>query len=194
MGSDHGHPEGKRVIYDGLRVLDATQGIAGAYCSKLLTDLGASVVAVDALPESRRELFTYLRTSQVVGAGSVDEWWGDADIVIGGLSLLEDVRPGPMVRVSISSFGAGGPDSGVELPEPVLQARSGALSTHGHLTDTPLTVAGELGEYVTGAFAALGAATAWYRASRTGVAEGRRMCGVLHCDRACANNSSRGQL
>ena len=159
------------MIYDGLRVLDTTHGIAGAYCAKLLTDLGASVVAVDALPAARRELFTYLRTSQVVGADSVGEWWDGADIVLGGLSVLDDSRPGPLVRVSVSSFGAGGPDSGVELPEQVLQARSGALSTHGHLTETPLTVAGDLGEYVTGAFAALGAATAWYRASRTGVRE-----------------------
>ena len=159
------------MIYDGLQVLDATHGIAGAYCSKLLTDLGASVVAVDALPDERRELFTYLRTSQVVGAASAEDWWDGADIVLGGLSVLDDSRAGPSVRVSITTFGAGGPDSGVELPEPVLQARSGALSTHGHLTDTPLTVAGDLGEYVTGAFAALGAATAWYRASRTGVAE-----------------------
>ena len=61
------------MIYDGLQVLDATHGIAGAYCSKLLTDLGASVVALDGLPAARRELFTYLRTSQVVGCGSVDE-------------------------------------------------------------------------------------------------------------------------
>lgn len=159
------------MIYDGLRVLDATHGIAGAYCSKLLTDLGASVVAVDDLPDERRELFTYLRTSQVVGAESDEDWWDDADMVLGGLSVLDDSRIGPLVRVSISSFGSGGPDSGVELPEPVLQARSGALSTHGHLTEAPLTVAGDLGEYVTGAFAALGAATAWYRASRTGVAE-----------------------
>ncbi len=159
------------MIYDGLRVLDATHGIAGAYCSKLLTDLGASVVAVDALPDVRRELFTYLRTSQVVGGGSVEDWWQGADIVLGGLAVLDDSRLGPLVRVSISTFGAGGPDSGLELPEQVLQARSGALSTHGHLTDAPLTVAGDLGEYVTGAFAALGAATAWYRASRTAVAE-----------------------
>ena len=63
---------------------------------------------------------------------------------------------------------------GSTLPEPVLQARSGCLATHGHMTAPPLTVAGELGEYVTGAFAALGAATAWYRASRTGVAGDRR--------------------
>ncbi|MBK5287529.1 MAG: CoA transferase, partial [Acidimicrobiia bacterium] len=152
-----------------------THGIAGAYASKLLTDLGASVVSLDDLPVERRELFTYLRTSQSVAAGSDSDSasaiWSDADIVLGGLGVLDDSRPGPMVRVAISSFGAGGPDSGVELPEPVLQARCGSLSTHGHLSAEPLTLAGDLGEYVTGAFAALGAMTAWYRASRTGVAE-----------------------
>ena len=159
------------MIYDGLRVLDATHDLAGAYCAKLLTDLGADVVAVDDVPVERRELFTYLRTSQRVGAGTDDEWSAGADIVLGGLSLLDDVYAGPLVRVAISSFGRGGPDSGVELPEPVLQARSGALATHGHMGQPPLTVAGEIGEYVTGAFAALGAVTACYRASRTGVAE-----------------------
>ena len=41
-------------------------------------------------------------------------------------------------------------------------------------TAPPLTVGGRLGEYVTGAYAALGAATAWRRASRTGVARDRR--------------------
>ncbi len=164
------------MIYDGLRVLDATHDLAGAYCSKLLADLGADVVVVDALPAERRELSTYLRTSQVVGAGdAVDP--GGFDVVLGGLDVLDD-RDGlgglggsPLVRVAISAFGGGGPDSGADLPEPVLQARSGCLSTHGHLGQPPLTVAGELGEYVTGAFAALGAVTAYYRASRTGVAE-----------------------
>ncbi|MGZ4713422.1 MAG: CoA transferase [Acidimicrobiia bacterium] len=158
------------MIYDGLRVLDATHDVAGAYCSKLLTDLGADVTAVDDLWSDRPELATYLRTSQVVGAGSGVDRSG-FDIILGGLDLLGDATAGPLVRVAISSFGGGGPESGVELPEEVLQARSGCLSTHGHMTAAPLTVAGELGEYVTGAFAALGAATAWYRASRTGAAE-----------------------
>ena len=48
---------------------------------------------------------------------------------------------------------------------------AGASSSHGHAHRPPLTVGGRLGEYVTGAFAALGAATAWRRASRTGAPE-----------------------
>ncbi len=161
------------MIYDGLRVLDTTHDLAGAYCAKLLTDLGADVVALDPLPTDRRELYTYLRTSQRVGTGSATGWASDADIVLGDLSVLDETAStaAPLVRVAISSFGGGGPDSDLELPESVLQARSGALATHGHMTDAPLTVGGEIGEYVTGAFAALGAVTAYYRASRTGVPE-----------------------
>ena len=50
------------MIYDDLRVVDCSTGIAGAYCAKLLTDLGADVVfgaEIDGDP-----LFAYLRTSQ----------------------------------------------------------------------------------------------------------------------------------
>lgn len=156
------------MIYDGLRVVDCSTGVAGAYCSKLLADLGADVVALDAIPAERRELFTYLRTSQsLVPSDEIGAWVARADVAIGGL----DVPQGPPVRVAISTFGGGGPDSGRELPEPVLQARSGSLSTHGHMRKPPLTVGGELGEYVTGAFAALGGLTAWWRASRSGEPE-----------------------
>ncbi|MGH9048555.1 MAG: CoA transferase, partial [Acidimicrobiia bacterium] len=35
------------VIYDGLQVVDCSTGIAGGYCSKLLTDLGADVVKIE---------------------------------------------------------------------------------------------------------------------------------------------------
>ena len=126
------------VIYDGLRVLDATTTIAGAYCSKLLTDLGADVVAVDGSPDaidvscSR----TCARRS-VVGAG-VDAGMGrDADVVLGGLEMLECSTTRSPVRwcgsrSPRSAAAARTPDS--SLPEPVLQARSGALSTHGHMS------------------------------------------------------------
>jgi len=156
------------MIYDELRVVDLTDGIAGAYCAKLLTDLGADVVFTDAVADP---LFTYLRTSQR-HADDAAAWTAGADIVITG----NDGPPpgstdGPLVTVVISALGHGGPDDGLDLPEPVLQARSGSLSNHGHFDRPPLTVAGDLGEYLTGAFAALGACSAWWRASRTGVAE-----------------------
>ncbi len=157
-----------RVIYDDLRVVDCTTGIAGAYCAKLLTDLGADVVFTDA--HRRDPLFTYLRTSQR-HAPDPSPWLAAADIVITG-------EPGPRPRPRHRSSRCRSPRSATAapttasaLPEEVLQARSGSLSTHGHMDLPPLTVGGDLGEYIVGAFAALGAATAWWRASRTGVPE-----------------------
>jgi crotonobetainyl-CoA:carnitine CoA-transferase CaiB-like acyl-CoA transferase len=183
------------MIYDDLRVLDLSSGLASAYAAKLLTDLGAQIVHWE--PEGgdrlRREdphgaLYAYLRTSQRAVGGDAASWVDGADLVLlsdpapAGLpaalvAALRDragsaaARPGPLVVVEVSAVGHGGPDDGLDLPEPVLQARSGALSGHGHPGRTPLTVGGRIGEYVAGAFAALGAATAWRRASRAQRAE-----------------------
>ena len=154
------------MIYDGLRVVDCSKGIAGAYCSKLLTDLGADVVHAEPIDDP---LFTYLRTSQRHVA-DVEPWLGRADIVIGSSNRVVSGWD-PVVYVSITPVGHGGPDDGLELTDEVLQARSGSLANHGHMNRPPLTVGGRLGEFVTGVYAALGAATAWRRASRTGVAE-----------------------
>ena len=184
------------MIYDGLRVVDASRGIAGGYCSKLLADLGADVVKLeppDGDPLRRYSatdsvgkdgdadgvLFRYLHTSQrsviVEDESRLRAWAEAADVVIesfvpGHAEDLGIVGLAP-VTVSISSFGRGGPDSELSLPEEVLQARSGSLSNHGHMHRPPLTVGGQLGQYVTGAYAALGALTAWWRASRTGERE-----------------------
>ncbi len=169
------------MIYDGLRVVDCSTGIAAGYCSKLLTDLGADVVKLepedgDSLRVDRPELWAYLRTSQrSVVTSDPAPWVSAADVAI------EDFTPGVFeslglmklawVTVSISPFGRGGPDSTLMLPEEVLQARSGSLSNHGHMDKPPLTVGGGLGEYVGGAFAALGALSAWRRVRQTAVRE-----------------------
>ncbi len=156
------------MIYDGLRVVDCTTGIAGAYCTKLLADLGAD--AVFGAPIDGDPLFTYLRTSQR-HALDLAPWLAAADIVIANEPDGLPPHPGALVTVSITALGHGGPDDGLDLPEEILQARSGSLSAHGHMNQPPLTVGGHLGEYIVGAFAALGGLTAWWRASRTGIAE-----------------------
>ena len=156
------------MIYDGLRVVDCTSGIAGAYCAKLFTDLGADVVFGS--PVGDDPLFVYLRTSQR-HAADLGPWLAAADIVVMGEPGSAPTHAPPLVTVSITALGHGGPDDGLHLPEEVLQARSGSLSAHGHMHLPPLTVGGRLGEYIVGTFAALGAATAWRRASRSGVAE-----------------------
>ncbi len=155
------------MIYDDLRVVDLTEGIAGAYCAKLLTDLGADVVFTTPIADP---LFTYLRTSQRHAADGAP-WLATADLVIVGEPGHAPAGADPLVTVSITPVGHGGPDDGLVSTDEVLQARAGSLSIHGHPGRPPLTVGGRIGEYVTGAYAALAAATAWRRASRTGVAE-----------------------
>ena len=134
-------------MYEGLRVVDLTRGIAGAYCAKLLTDLGADVVFTEPVDDV---LFEYLRTSQrhTDDAAAFVE---HAEIVLVG-EPGHVAGPAPPVTVSITPVGHGGPDDGLDLPEEVLQARSGSLSGHGLADRTPLTVGGRLGEYVTGVF------------------------------------------
>ncbi len=154
------------MIYDGLRVVDVSEGIAGAYCAKLLTDLGTDTVFTTPLPDD--PLFTYLRTSQRHAADPAP-WIANADVVIGN-ELPSDTGCA-LVTVSITALGHGGPDDGLRLTEEVLQARSGSLAGHGHANMPPLTVGGHLGEYIVGAYAALATLTAWRRASRTRVCE-----------------------
>jgi crotonobetainyl-CoA:carnitine CoA-transferase CaiB-like acyl-CoA transferase len=155
------------VIYDDVRVVDLTEGIAGAYCAKLLTDLGADVVFTTPVADP---LFTYLRTSQWHAADAAP-WLAAADIVSVGEPGRAPAGADPLVTVSITAVGHGGPDDGLVSTDEVLQARAGSLSIHGHPGRPPLTVGGHIGEYVTGAYAALAAATAWRRASRTGTPE-----------------------
>lgn len=165
------------MIYDELRVIDRSTSLAGAYCAKLLVDFGADVVRVeppDGDPYRSDDLgsahWSYLRTSQRSITRDPARWEVGSDIVIQEDSL----ESAGLVTVVISALGLGGPDSHLNalgFSEEVLQARSGALAGHGHMTHPPLTVAGRIGEYVTGVMAALGALTVWPRASRTGVPE-----------------------
>ena len=164
------------MILDDLHVLDRSSSLAGAYCAKLLCDLGADVVRLEPASGDPQRLdglggahWAYLRTSQR-SITDARGWESGADIVVQD----DGLESRGLITVAISAFGSDGPDARLNslgMPEAVLQARSGAIGGHGHMTDLPLTVAGRIGEYVTGATAAVGAVTAWRRASQTGVAE-----------------------
>jgi len=77
-------------------------------------------------------------------------------MVVVGEPGCAPARADPLVTVSIPQSGTADPTTAVHRQ--VLQARAGSLSIHG-TRPAPLTVGGRIGEYVTGAYAALAAAT-----------------------------------
>jgi crotonobetainyl-CoA:carnitine CoA-transferase CaiB-like acyl-CoA transferase len=167
-------PGNRPLPLDAVRVVDLSSSLAGAYCTKLLTDLGADSVAIRGAfggspVTGSSELDDYLRTSQSIAKVDREEQLSsltaDAHIVVDdalGRRILKRDSP---VTVLISPLGGDGPDSLLDLPEAVLQARSGSMAAHGHNWKPPLRVGGRLGEWTAGAYAALGAVTAWYRRS-----------------------------
>ncbi|HEY2429366.1 MAG TPA: CoA transferase, partial [Acidimicrobiales bacterium] len=184
--------------FDGLRVLDLTTGIAGGYATKLLVDGGADALLVEPpggdplrrftaataplAPGEDAPLFRFLRA----GVASVDAdgerltaLAAEADVV------LATYRPGQghggrmdarrltatfpsLVVVSISPWGTTGPWADRPATELTVQAACGGTARRGLPDRSPVSAGGELGEWLVGVFAAVGAVTGWRHARRTG--------------------------
>jgi crotonobetainyl-CoA:carnitine CoA-transferase CaiB-like acyl-CoA transferase len=166
-----------------VRVLEISDRIAGAYCGKLFRDAGATVVKVE--PESgdplRRysatgstlppgadgPLFEYLNAgkSSVVGRlgdAAVADLIEGADVVILTARRSEADAAGVTVDdrrafVTISDFGWTGPWAERAATEFTLQGACGATGFRGLPDGPPISVGGDVGEYVGGAMAAFGA-------------------------------------
>ena len=177
---------------DGFTVIDLSVGIAGAYCTKLLADGGATVVKVEA-PEGdplRRwsasgagvikagedgALFSFLagaKHSVVVDPADSDDLdmlrglLGDAGAVVWsrGSSIasrdefapaaLADAYPQSTVT-AITPFGLDGPWADKPATEFTTQAWSGGVIGLGRGAQdrAPLFVAGQIGEWLAGAYA-----------------------------------------
>ncbi len=173
-------------MLDGIRVLDCTRGIPGAYCTKLLADAGADVVKVE--PDGGDPLrhwtashvgladgddgalFRFLHTSKrsVTAAGA---WLHGADLVVesGDLDVdaLRRARP-DLVVVSITPFGRRGPWAGRAATEFTLQAWCGSTGARGRFDEPPLSAGGRIGEFVAGTYAAVAAAALVRVRERTG--------------------------
>ena len=121
--------DGQQSILRGVRVLDRTSGIVGAYCGKVLADAGATVTRVvlaggDPLGGLGSEpLFEFLHTSKAeVAEADADD--AAADIVLVDRAA-EAAAPGQIV-VCLTPFGLDGPWVDRPATEFTLQAAGGS--------------------------------------------------------------------
>ncbi|MGE3448429.1 MAG: CoA transferase [Microbacteriaceae bacterium] len=181
----------------GVRVLDVSDNLSGAYCTKLLADVGADVVVLDASGrppaiapghdtfalDPASALAAYLRSRQTrvraTGARSVAlaSLARGADIVVesGALdaAVIEQLRadsPG-LVVVSIRPFGFDGPWADRPATEFTIQALSGGTIYRGYADREPLHAAGRIAEWLTGAYAAVATLGAHRAVTNGGVGE-----------------------
>ncbi|MBV8296159.1 MAG: CoA transferase, partial [Acidimicrobiia bacterium] len=156
-----------------MRVVDRTTGIAGPYCTKLLADAGADVVAT-ALAGAGG-LYEYLHASKrVVMSPDDGVLVGAADVLVVDEAVdvrgLWDDNPS-LVVVTITPFGCEGPWAGRPATEFTLQAACGSTATRGLPENPPLAAGGRLGEWLAGTYAAVGAVGALRSMQRSGAGE-----------------------
>jgi crotonobetainyl-CoA:carnitine CoA-transferase CaiB-like acyl-CoA transferase len=181
-----------------LRVLEIGGGVAAAYATKLLAELGADVCKVevpdgdplraDALSGQPDLLFRFLnggkRSACVDLADSAGRAWletavRDADLIVESLGPLGLERVGvdvgslrieqPLLAlVRISDFGQQGPYAELHMSGLTLQATAGWVSSHGLVGQDPVQVGGHIHELTAGAFAAASALTAVRASVRRG--------------------------
>jgi crotonobetainyl-CoA:carnitine CoA-transferase CaiB-like acyl-CoA transferase len=155
----------------GRRVLDLTEGIAGAYATKLLADAGAEVILVE--PADGHPLRRWSASGSPTGdagplfrsraAGKHSVLAADVDLV--GADLVFAGADAPEVDdettlVQITPYGTTGPWAGRPATDFVIQAESGSIAFRGRKDQPPVAAGGRLGEWVTGAYAAVAALAA----------------------------------
>lgn len=167
-----------------LRVVEVSDRIAGSYCGKLLVDAGADVVKVEpqggdplrrfsasgAAESSAADspLFSYLNAGKRSVTTASETLLASADIVVvtatRAAAIARGIDPqrllvvGPhCIVVTISDFGWTGPWAERPATEFTLQAWSGLTGFRGDPAGPPISIGGELGEYMSGACAAYGA-------------------------------------
>ena len=184
----------------GIRILDFSDRISGAYVTKLLADAYADVVKVEPpggdplrrwsashqdLGDEDGALFQFLSCSKrsVVGApedAEVQELVAGADLVVetgapgsfGSRGAREWCERFPgLVVLSITPYGQEGPYAERPASDLTIQAESGGISGRGLPTQPPVQCGGRVTEWIGGTFAAVAALAAVKRARATGQGE-----------------------
>ena len=164
--------------FDGLRVVDASSRLSGAFAARLFGDFGAGVILaeppaghplrreppfLDGVPgPDRSAVHGYVnwnKRSVVVGsAAEAGPVFAGADVLISD----GEVTPPPGVRVllSVTPYGAGSPWAGQPGNELTAAALSGWSSINGVRGEAPLRMPGFQAGYLAGAAGFLAAAAA----------------------------------
>ena len=181
-----GH-DGRPTPLDDVRVVEISDRIAGDYCGKLLVDAGAQVRKIAppqgdslrsftasglATPDGADSpLFGYLnagKRSLTWPAADLSSELAGADIIVVTATRSQAAEMGidpqqllaefpRAVVVTISDFGWTGPFADRAASEFTLQAWSGLTGFRGDPAGPPISIGGDLGEYMGGVFAAFGA-------------------------------------
>ncbi len=186
--------------YEGLRVLDLSQGIAGPYCAGLLGMQGAKVVKIEPpggdwirAAGGGREGMTALAIMGNLGKRSacIDVTRPEGRALILGMARQADVfvqnlRPGvierlgldyatlskdnpALVYVSISGFGARGPDAKRAGTDSVLQAYTGMANLNREADGTPRRVPFLVPDTATAVYAAQAVGAALFARHKSGL-------------------------
>lgn len=159
---------------DGMVVVDLSEGLAGAYCVKLLVDAGATGIRVEPAAgcaiRSRTPgsaLFGYLDagkqsvladdTSAAVAAVAA----ADVLVVDGPDTRAVESRADDAIVVALSPFGLEGPWRDRPVSEFTLQALSGSIGGRGEFDHSPLAAGGELSSWISGVAASVAVLMAW---------------------------------
>lgn len=183
---------GDRAALAGVRVLEIADA-KGAYCGKLLADLGADVVKLeppggDPLRRDPGSLFLYANTNKrsvtldlesrsgraafrrlVATADLVVEtaapgWWEERGL---DYSALSELRPS-LVWTSITGFGRSGPQAAFATADIVAAALGGSMHVTGEADDPPVVVAGSQAWVAASTCAASASLIALHEAARSG--------------------------
>ncbi|MCH2170716.1 CoA transferase, partial [Myxococcota bacterium] len=181
----------------GIRVIDFSNRISGAYVTKLLADAYADVIKVEPqqgdplrrwsashrdLSDEDGALFQFLACSKrsVVGAPSDPSV---LELVEGADLVVETFEPGSfngrqwcerfpgLVVLSISPYGQEGPYANRPSSDLTIQAESGGISGRGLPDQPPVQCGGLITEWIGGTFASVAGLAAVMRAKQTGQGE-----------------------
>jgi crotonobetainyl-CoA:carnitine CoA-transferase CaiB-like acyl-CoA transferase len=157
---------------DGVRVLEWSTSIAGAYAGRLLRDAGAAVTRVGGADTIGRgpEFDAYLHAAKESVPGNLDDLPRTAAETRADIVVLElpDAPAGDLltgfgdaVLAVITPWGVDGPWAGTNRPwsEFTLQVEAGSLSLRGSMSAPPIMTGSSESLWVAGTMAA-GAATA----------------------------------